>query len=303
MSTAPDPYVNTNPGDLITAQLFNGLQSTIRQDIAEQIKKAVEAIRNVAESGDSAKLGGKTPKELEDEIIQKALQILPSKTGYRMIFKRLKPGEEKYIKSNPEEIKGFPLVDVYQLDYFNVVCGAPRDQDQSDGKVNMFLFQSGEKKFKAVDKNNKTPFEIQRTDGTPSFKIPFQSMLDLFGVPYSDSQNLGDLVDDFWAAVFKDPNDEFDQDQYCNSPWFEQCCGEKRTVGQLKSGGDWPNLYFQMRPRKTVNFPENIATGVIGVPPHIQVSHYDFQTLGVKLLDATLPANTPELKLMLLLKV
>jgi len=38
MST--DPY-KVSPGDLITANLFNGLQDKIREDTAEQIKKAV----------------------------------------------------------------------------------------------------------------------------------------------------------------------------------------------------------------------------------------------------------------------
>jgi hypothetical protein len=307
----PEPYVNAHPGDLITAQLFNGLQSTIKQDIADQIKKAIDALKTVDKSGDSAKLGGKTPEQLESEILEKALQILPSRTGYRMVFKRLKQDVEKYIK---HKLSAFPLVDLYQLDYFDVVCGAARDADQSDGKVNFFLFQSGEKKLKSVTPVTapaKPPsFEIQKTDSTPSFRIPFETMLKLFGVEYNADQNLGDLVDDFWEKVF-DPNglnDTFEQDQYCNSPWFEQCCGEKRTVGQLKREGDWPNLYFQMRPRKTVNLPETgpgTSLVVVGAPPHIQVVHYDFDTIGIKLLKtpAQLPDSMPELKVMLLLKV
>src|SRR5262252_1693576 len=51
------------------------------------------------------------------------------------------------------------------------------------------------------------------------------------------------------------PNDEFEEDQYCHSPWFEKCCGEQRTVGELKKRGDWDDIWFQMRPRKTINFP------------------------------------------------
>src|SRR5262252_2823376 len=89
MATAPDPYVNTQPGDLITAQLFNGLQSTIRQDIADQVKQAIDNLKNVDNAGDSAKFGGKTPKELEDEIIQRALAEIPKRTGYKMIFRAL----------------------------------------------------------------------------------------------------------------------------------------------------------------------------------------------------------------------
>ena len=148
MATAPDPYVKTLPGDLITAELFNGLQSTIRQDIADQVKKAVDAIKNVDQSGDSAKLGGKTPKELEDEIIEKALAILPTRTGYRMIFKRLTKEDEKVIK---HELKACPLVDVYQLDYFPVICATGDEKDdRADARVNFYLYHSTEKKFNSL---------------------------------------------------------------------------------------------------------------------------------------------------------
>lgn len=304
MSTMPDPYVSANPGDLITAQLFNGLQMQIKEDIAKQIQQALAALKSVDQAGDAGKLGGKTSKELEDEIIQKALAILPTRTGYRMIFKRLKAGEEKFIE---HKLAAIPLSNFLQLDYFPVVCGGQHDDEPTDGLVNFYLFQSGEKKFKTTADKKKT-VEIQRTDGTPSFKIPFEAMLDLFKVKYPDKQNLGDLVDDFWEAVWKEPNnDEFEQEQYCNSPWFAQCCGERRTVGQLKSGGDWPNLFFQMRPRMTINLPEALGTGGIpptfGAPPHLQVVHYDFNTMGIKLVEPELPETIPELKLMILLKV
>src|SRR5882724_4811135 len=103
----PEPYVNTQPGDLITANLFNGLQSTIRQDIADQVKKAIDALKTVDNSGDSAKLGGKTPKELENEIIQKALAEIPKRTGYRMLFRLLRTGRETVIE---HKLKACPLV-------------------------------------------------------------------------------------------------------------------------------------------------------------------------------------------------
>jgi hypothetical protein len=322
MPTAPDPYVNTNPGDLITAQLFNGLQSTIKQDIADQIKKAVEAIKNVDLSGDSAKLGGKTPKELEDEIIQKALAILPTRTGYRMIFKRLTKDDEKVIK---HELKACPLVDVYQLDYFPVICATGDEKDdRANARVNFYLYHSTEKKFKAIT----TPppavpstFEIEPTDGKHHpFKIPFATMLHLFDVKYTDNSSLDDLETEFWKAFYRSPNDEFDTDQYCHSPWFEKCCGEKRSVATLKSRGDWDDIVFQMRPRKVVHFPKTpvddfpAATGRITLPSaqaDVQVVHFDFDTIGVQLLGApSYPTplvppitNTDELKVMLLLKV
>lgn len=336
MSTAPDPYVNTNPGDLITSQLFNGLQSTIKQDIADQIKKAVDAIKNVDMSGDSAKLGGKTPKELEEEIIQKALSILPTRTGYRMVFKRLTKDDEKVIK---HELKACPLVDVYQLDYFPVICATGDEKDdRADAYVNFYLYHSTEKKFKSVGPPLPAPgtaktFEIEPTDGKRHpFKIPFATMLHLFNVKYTDTSSLDDLETEFWKAFFQSPNDEFDNDQYCHSPWFEKCCGEKRSVASLKSRGDWDDLVFQMRPRKVVHsaktptddFPAAAtAAERITLPSaqaDIEVVHFDFDTLGVQLLGLpTYPSVTTdpslditshlsdagkkELKVMLLLKI
>src|SRR5262249_26909853 len=147
-SAPPDPYVKTNPGDLITAQLFNGVQSKIKEDIAKKVADAINAITQVDQAKDASTLGGKTPKELEDEIIEKALAILPTRTGYEMIFKRLTKGDEKTVTHG---LKTFPLVDIYQLDYFQVVRADGEDKDDlSDAMVNFFLYHTSEKKQKSV---------------------------------------------------------------------------------------------------------------------------------------------------------
>jgi hypothetical protein len=52
--------------------------------------------------------------------------------------------------------------------------------------------------------------------------------------------------------MFKSPpNDQFDPDSYCHSPWFEKCCGEKRSVAELKRHGDLDDIYLKIMPRKT----------------------------------------------------
>ena len=127
-------------------------------------------------------------------------------------------------------------------------------------------------------------------------------------------------------------HDEFDADQYCHSPLFEKCCGEKRTVKQLKDAGVWDDIWFKMIPRKTINYPTpSTATLSPPVPPdsfdgtvaptQIQVEHHDFDTVGIKLLlNPVYPVNFPgksvqeggfappdsfvdELKIMVLMKV
>ncbi len=91
---------------------------------------------------------------------------------------------------------------------------------------------------------------------------------------------------------------------------------------EIKRKRDWDDIWFQMRPRKTINYPS--AANPSGVespntpaPTQIQVDHFDFNTLGLTLLQAPPfevpgrpvpdPASEPEplneLKVMLLLKV
>lgn len=326
MPTAPDPYVKTAPGDLITAQLINGMQALIRQDIADQIKKAVDSIKAVDRAGDSAKLGGKTPKELEDEIIQKALAEIPKRTGYQMLFKRLTKDNEKVIE---HKLKACPLVEAYELDYFPVICATGEESDdRREAYVNFYLYHSSENRFQAKDG---VVFEIEPTDGRHAFGMHFETMLDLYHVPYTDQSSLEDVETEFWKALFQRPNDEFDEDQYCHSPWFEKCCGEQRTVATLKNRGNWNDIMFQMRPRKVIRVPKTPKDAFSDLTPlpsaqaDIQVVHYDFDTIGVRLLadpdypkkpktssppdpldifdHLTTAAARKELKVMLLLKV
>ena len=309
-----EPYISRNPGDSITAEDWNDLQSKIQDDIAKKVKDAVDAKTSVANADNAAKLENKSAKEVEDEAVEKALAVLPTRTGYKMIFKRLTQDDEKVIK---HELKACPLVDVYQLDYFEAICAKGEDkEDQSDVFVNFYLYNSREQKLKFGPKS----IEIEPADVKHHpFKISFASMLDLFGVEYTETQSLDDLETEFWKKFFSGLNDEFDEDQYCHSPWFEKCCGEKRSVKTLKDSGAWDDIWFQMRPRKVVHFPDSVSPVIFdGLPglssarADIQVVHFDFDTIGVQLLaKPTYPATDPllsdaaqnELKVMLLLKV
>src|SRR5882762_1069140 len=231
MSTVPDPY-KVSPGDLITAKLFNGLQDKISHDTADQIKTAIDGIINVQHAGDSEKLGGKTPDEVEKTIIDQVLAKLAKKTGYRLVFKRLQQNEWDTVA---HDLGACPLVDAYQLDYFEVVCA---DGDDKENKfVNFYLYHSTETEQKsAAATPPKKKIFIEKSDGTEFvFKIKFEEMLKWFEIPYANnSQSISDLVAEFWQQLFKKPSDKFDVDQYCNSPWFEKCCGDNRSIGILK---------------------------------------------------------------------
>jgi len=276
-----EPYIKQEPGNLITAEDWNDLQIKIQDDIENRVEAAIEGINSVSNSDDAERLDGKTLDEIKKEILAETLLQIPKKTGYQKIFKILTLNEVSVIE---HKLKACPLVDIYQLDYFEVVCA--EDEEKFNAFVNFYLYHTSEKKIR--DEHNKS-LEIEKKD-TP-FKISLDQMLKhLFGEDYAPdpAASLGALETEFWEKLWTKPNDEFDDDQYCHSPWFERCCREEKTVKKLKSSGDWDDLWLQMRPRKTINYTQAAPTANTPAPTQIQVDHFDFDSLGV-----TPVINTP----------
>jgi len=326
MATNPQtPYIQQNPGDLITAETWNQVQIDIKQDIAGQIQTAVGKITDVPHATNADQLGGQTPQQLTDSILKQAEEILPQRTGYMRTFNRLENGKEKILKHG---LKSFPLVDIYQLDYFPAICSRG-EGDNTPVWVNFFLYHTSERTITVKTDNNVTAKAVIEESDKQPFRVLFSDMLDLYKVKYTDTQSLDDLVTDFWTAFWGAPNDQFDSDQYCHSPWFEKCCGEQRTVKTLKDRGDWDDIWFKMQPRKTVNFPAGTPVNPVKpdpnnpfegteAPTQIEVSHHDFDTVGITLLADPVypvafngaakgpfqpPSNMSELKVMVLMKV
>ncbi|MHC4399434.1 MAG: hypothetical protein ACYTG0_07130 [Planctomycetota bacterium] len=324
------PFIEVTPGELITDELWHKMQIAVREGIDQRVLQAIEEIEKVvlAESAlDTEKFEGKTLNDLKEEILEETIQHIPENTGYQRLYKILKVGEQTVIEHNLHQC---PLVDVYQLDYFAVACA--EDADKFKSFVTFYLYHSSEKKlkFKPADEVDFVTVEIEPKDGH-AFKIPFSDMLDRLDVSYTPSSSLGDLETEFWKKFFAEPNDQFDDDQYCHSPWFERCCREEKPVKNLKKSGDWDDLWFQMRPRRTINYPVKFLApepDMISLntpaPTQIQVDHFDFDTLGLTLLQAPpfgvppvppeaapepeapppeAPEPLSELKVMLLLKV
>lgn len=282
-----DPYIERNPGDLISAGDWNQMQRLIQEDIEKKTKKAVDAIEQVPRAEDSDKLEGSSKSDLIDEIVRKAVQEIRAKSGYLQIFKVLRVGREELIK---HDLHLCPLVDIYQLDYFPVVCC--EDKQTRPMWTTFYLFHGSERKLRWApgegEVGKTTAFDIQSED--QPFRIPFKDLLDLYKVDYTDDSSVGDLETEFWEAFFKAPNDQFDDDQYCHSPWFDRCCREQKSVRDLKRQRDWDDLYFQMRPRKTINYtppapePNRNEAAPPEAPTQIQVTQYDFDTIGLTLL-------------------
>jgi hypothetical protein len=317
------PFIPRNPGDLLSAGDWNQVQIVFKKYVKDQIATAVAEISSVPHADDADKLEGKTLEEIEQDILRQVLEEVREKTGtYQRIFKRLELCKPRIIT---HDLKACPLVDVYQLDYFQaVVASGETETDQSAAYVNFFLYH--ERTEKRIRVPGKQVFvDIEVSDEQPS-RVRWADLLTLYQVPYTDQTDLDELEVGFWNAFFKSPpNDDFEPSQYGHSPWFEKCCGERRTVEELKNRQDWDRIYMKWLPRKTVNLSYAAATSGstqpsqpatqkspcsnTPAPTQIQVIQYDLDTIGLQLIDVPIYQDfvpeqfKKELKIMLLLKV
>ncbi|HXU33222.1 MAG TPA: hypothetical protein VN851_21860 [Thermoanaerobaculia bacterium] len=283
MPADTDPYVPANPGDLITAEMWNSMQLKIKADIVTTVDQEIEEITDVDHAGDASKLDGKTPRELADEIVERALRELAQKSGYRRIHTVLKAGDFHKIE---HKLGLAPLVDIYRLEYFPVVY---REDDQTYlSWATFYLRHSSESRirFSPPAPAKAVSVELEGSSG-PAFKLKFSDLLERYRVEFDDDSSLDDLETEFWQAFLASPNEGFDDNQYGHSPWFERCCKEKTTVKQLKRAGDWDELWLQMMPVKQAVFLPffgNVfgAAGPQGEgapdPVVVDVFHTDFDT-------------------------
>jgi hypothetical protein len=215
------------------------------------------------------------------------------------VYRILQTDKESVIDHN---LSAYPLVDVYELEYFHVV--ASEDGNLFEADATFYLYHSSESRIRfRPDTGPQVSVEIDPPDGH-AYRVPFQHMLELYGVKYDDDSPLGDVETEFWQAFNAAPNDRFDDDQHYHSPWFDRCCREDRRIAALRK--DWDDVWFQVRPRKSVNYTQD---GDQGVPPHpvqVGVMQFDMNSVGLTLLTPVTPArrnNPNHLKVLVLLKV
>lgn len=286
MATAPTPYVPAKPGDLITAEGWNAMQLDVQQDISQKVAAAIAGLKSVDHATDADTLEKKNLQALTQYILAQVFAELPKRTGYMQYFCNLHVGQDKIIK---HELKTPPLVDVYQLEYFPGVCAkGDKPEEWTAEWVLFYLYHADERRIRIPGRTDGIDIE---TD--PPFRILWKTLIDQFvankQLEYTDDTTLDDLEVEFWKAMFADPNGRFDPDATCHSPWFEKCCGEKRTVGDLTRHGDMDDIYLKVMPRKTVNFGGASAAGdtpaINPEPTNVRVAHLDLDTLQVQLLE------------------
>lgn len=323
-TTTEAPYIEHEPGDLITAEDWNDVQRKIHADIRSASQQAADGVVHVAKADDADHLAGKDVEALTDELTKRVLDQVRSRTGYQQLFKVLTEGEVTVIE---HELGTPPLVDVYKLEYFPVVCR--EDDETRPAFATFYLAHTSERRVRARPETGPAQtVDLQPKDfpdgearDFPEWGVPFADLLSRYDVPYTDSTSLDDLETEFWKAFFRSPNDQFNDDQYCHSPWFERCCRENQSVRQLKEKGAWNDIVFHTRPWKSVNYDgvrlgDNEAFVTAPAPMNIGVAHLDLNRTAVWLqgeavhagpfqdrLDDFYPEFRNELKVMLLLKV
>jgi hypothetical protein len=304
MQDETTPYVEQQPRDILTSESWNRMQLLIKEDIRTTSREAAEAIERVAQADNADRLEGRSAAELGDDILKKVLDEVRSRRGYLEVFRILELGKESEIDHG---LGAFPLVDVYQLDYFPVVCC--EDKEEYPAWVTFYLHHDNERSLRYKGEGEtKGTMEIQPRNG-PWQGVPFHKFLERYKVPYEPDQSLGDLEGEMWNAFFADPSEPFHDDQICHSPWFDRCCREERSVYDLKKLGDWDSLWVKYLPRKTINYPaarppeatttspeaywrlsqpeEESADGVrpTPAPTQVQVTQFDWNKLGLRLLQ------------------
>jgi len=289
MANIEEPYVEFMAGDLIAAETMNDMQKMIRADIGEQSQAAIDAIERVPRADDADALQGQSVEALTRAIVQQAISEMSRESGYRRVFKKLRVGDEPSVIQH--DLQNCPLVDLYQLEYFQVV--ASEDGYNRLTWVNFFIYHSSEKRIRYAPEGEKAKNVEIESARESVFRIPLRDLLAWYAVDYDDDSSLGDIETEFWDKIFSDPNDRFDDDQYAHSPWFDRCCRDERTVRSLKQKDDWNEIWVKVMPRKTVNYltaalsdfdPPITGPRPQPAPTQVEVSHLDLNRIALRLL-------------------
>jgi hypothetical protein len=173
-------------------------------------------------------------------------------SGTTPLFKILRQDEMSIIRHGGGQ---FAAVDVYELAFFDAAISA--DEISSRTPVQFYIYHTSDGRAQ-VRREGGGVDTVVVADSRDPWHIPFEDALRMVGVDYNDETHLGDVVNDFWSALFSPPNDPFEEPSYGVSPWLERNVGDRRSIGSMRpgtAGGEWDDLRLRLRPRKTLNWP------------------------------------------------
>jgi hypothetical protein len=297
MTDDTSPYIPRNPGDLLTAKDWDDMQVDIKKDMTSRISASEQKIKEsgVNHAMDADEFAGKTADQWTAELDNRYAPKVHDHEGitsYRRYMKRFTndPGFDRLLL--PHKLGRYPLVDAYEL---MPAASTINDQTQSFASCKLFFYYGNE------DADTYGLWAVAYRDRVP-LGLRFDPLLAELKVAYTDDTSIEDLLNDFWDALAKDPNDRI---PHCHSPWTDECCERHRTVAQLKSSGQWDDLYLGIRPRKiavgsVVSTPEGGTIPGTGI---VQVTQANYDTLLVEVVEFPTDAGTPRaLDLMFLLR-
>jgi len=328
MADENTPYIQRNPGDIWTAEDWNGVQTKIKDDIREKIDEATEQITKtgVLRADNADKFAEKTPDDWVRDLDGRYAQKLHDHEGqsvYRRYHKRFsKEVPAAFIEHN---LGRFPLVDVYELMEVSpeIEANLPETIKTSDGKpARFFLYYHHEE-------SDRFKLDIKVYRDKARFGIPLETVLTEYGVEWEDDDTLQDVRNDLWDRLFALPNDEI---SHVSSPWIEEKCIERAKVGELKTNDEWQDIKLAFRPVKCeavfCRFIENFdvgADGKLGVPQikidavrsersidrsnlglmPLRITHVNYETLLIEVAkpEFFLPNDDSFIDVMLLLRI
>lgn len=267
--TQPQPYLARNPGDPVTAEDWNDLQLRVKADIGAQVAAAKADIvkTGVDHAGDADTFSHRSDTQWLAELDQRyalAGHTHEGPAAYRRYLKHFStdPGlDEVLLRHN---LGVYPLVDIYQLD--------PATNGADDtGAFTLFFY------YGHADEER---YGLSARVGRDRVRLGlhFDRVLAELHLPYTDDSSIGDVVNDMWDALRRDPNDEL---PHGHSPWIDECCGEGRTVGQLKRTQQWDDLYLGIRPVK-VTLLRDSGVPTSATPFTAETTHLDYDTVWLK---------------------
>lgn len=304
MTNQTMPYINRNPGDLLSAGDWNQMQLDIKADILANKDAAKEEIREegVNMAGNSEKFDNKTSTEWVAQLNERYAQKVHDHeeiAGYRRYIKRFT--EEDDVALLDHELGRYPLVDVYQL---LEVVGLTHDRkilqecpELETCKLFVYYGHREAERYGLMGNIHRRKIKIG---------VPLEQFLTELVVQYEDDDTLGDVLNDMLDAFMEDPNDEI---THCRSAWIEESVKDRRKVQKLKEADEWADIKVALAPQQIrgdiaayslqVETGAETATGEVqtvdvNVVHHIKVVHANYATTAVLVeTEIELPESLP----------
>jgi len=310
MADENTPYIQRNPGDIWTAEDWNGVQTKIKDDIMGRIQDAMEQIEKtgVQRADNADKFANKAPGDWVKDLDQRYAQKVHEHEGqavYRRYHKRF--SKEVPTAFLEHKLGRFPLVDIYEMMEVSPEIGASGLETSDGNPAKFFLYYHHEE-------SDRFKLDVKVYRDRAKLGIPLEAALTEYGVEWEEDDTLQDVRNDLWEKLFALPNDEI---SHVSSPWIEEKCIERVKVGELKENDEWQDIRLAFRPvkcdllvcRALEVLPNTAAGGAIGAAPAapltvpLRITHVNYDTMLVEIARPDLFAPESFIDIMLLLRI